>query len=128
MKPAKDGFAYLNIPEHLRNKYVAKYDAIMDEIVKVETDYKPMKLVDRLSAPANQQEAANRPATLAKLQVEIDKARKTRSAEYEKQKYWESHPEEYIAHLEEEKRKKEAEKAKALAEEQRKAEARKARA
>lgn len=128
MKPAKDGFAYLNIPEHLRKKYVAKYDAIMDEIVKVEPDYKPKKLVDRLSAPVDKQEAANRPATLAKLQGEIDKARKTRIAEYEKQKYWETHPEEYIAHLEEEKRKKEEEKAKALAEERQKAEERKARA
>lgn len=128
MKPAKDGFAYLNIPEHLRKKYVAKYDAIMDEIVKVEPDYKPKKLVDRLSAPVDKQEAANRPATLAKLQGEIDKARKTRIAEYEKQKYWETHPEEYAAYLEEEKRKKEEEKARVLAEEQRNVEARKARA
>ncbi len=121
MKPAMGGFAFVGIPEDLRSKYVTKYDTLVDEIMKVEPTYKPEKLIDRLSAPTSPNEALNRPAELAKLQSSIDKARQV-------QMYWESHPEEYFAHLEEEKRKKEEEKAKALAEEQRKAEERKARA
>jgi tetratricopeptide (TPR) repeat protein len=128
MRPSKDGFAYTGIPDDVRFKYIAKYETILDEIVKVEPEYKPEKLIDRLTAPTSTQEALNRPAELAKKQISIDKARQIRIAEFEKQKYWETHPEEYAAYLEEEKRKKEEEKARVLAEEQRNAEARKARA
>jgi len=77
----------------------------LDEIVKVEPEFKPEKLIDRLTAPGSTQEALNRPAELAKKQISIDRARQIRIAEYEKQKYWETHPEEYTAYLEVEKRK-----------------------
>jgi tetratricopeptide (TPR) repeat protein len=128
MRPWEDGIAYVGIPDDVRFKYITKYESILDEIVKVEPEYKPAKLIDRLKAPSSRQEALNRPAELAKKQISIDKAREIRIAEYERQEYWETHPEEYAAYLDEEKRKKEEERARALAEEQRRAEERKARA
>ena len=127
-KAARDGSGYAGLPDENRPEYIAMYDALMDEIVKVEPDYKPEKLIDRLHNPTCVKEELERPAVLARMQAEVDKARQKRLADYEKQKYWETHPEEYIAHLEEEKRKREEEKARALAEEQKKAEERKARA
>ena len=127
-KAARDGSGYAGLPDENRPEYIAMYDALMDEIVKVEPDYKPEKLIDRLHNPTCVKEELERPAVLARMQAEVDKARQQRLADYEKQKYWETHPEEYAAYLEEEKRKKEEEKARVLAEEQRNAEARKARA
>ena len=127
-KAARDGSGYAGLPDENRPEYIAMYDALMDEIVKVEPDYKPEKLIDRLHNPTCVKEERERPAVLARMQAVVDKARQQRLADYEKQKYWETHPEEYIAHLKEEKRKRDEEKARALAEEQKKAEERKARA
>lgn len=117
----EDGIGYAGIHEQ-RAEMVSQYDKLMDEIKRVEPEFNKGSYIDRFEPPSDKQEAAERPIKLKKIEEKIDQDRKIKEAEYQKKKYWEEHPEEYKAHLAEEKRKIEEHKAHLLEAEKRKME------
>lgn len=100
-----DNFGY---NEAQKKPFIDLYDQLIMEIRGVEPEYwtepDPYNIIDRFGPPSKFE--LNRRDRLLSLEKEIDKKRREKEENYQKQKYWEDHPEEYQAHLAEAENKK----------------------
>lgn len=100
---------FFGLSKENKQKYINLHDELIVEIRRYNPNFKrdPSSNIDRLDPPKNIAESDSRDDILNKLQEEVDRKYKIREVEYKQKLYWEEHPDEYQAHLADEKRRKE---------------------